>query len=326
MKNGNSSNKNYKTCENFIISVYKTLDNNQPKLRSFINLFSKKRNTSRPLEMQKSLIDIIRDHTHLVDQLNKFLPEELKVPKISNDNGASSYSYEENDNLAIQNIFSQLKQRRPEKVQDIIDLVKEMQQNETENSVIMNRFNLLLEDEPEILKYFSLKLNEDTRRKSRDQNDFVIEQPINLPIYEQERSVPKIIKTKAKDLKKDRFKADNELVALQPTIPVQTALVPTAMKNEILFFNYLKNELREDHYDNLIKLLSLYTECILTAQELFLMTKDFLPLNDNYFNYFQEIILSRETSRRKATAFYKPLNEIEFKSKYNGIELINLSI
>ena len=72
-----------------------------------------------------------------------------------------------------------------------------MQQNETENSVIMNRFNSLLEDEPEILKYFSLMLNEDTRRKSRDQNDFAIEQPINLPIYEQERLVPKIIKTKS---------------------------------------------------------------------------------------------------------------------------------
>ena len=87
------------------------------------------------------------------------------------------------------------------------------------------------------------------------------------------------------------------------------------MKNEILFFNYLKHELTENQYNNLIKLLSLYTECILTSQELFLMTKDFLSLNESYFSYFQEIILSRETSRRKATEFYKPLSEIEFSSK-----------
>jgi len=80
----------------------------------------------------------------------------------------------------------------------------------------------------------------------------------------------------------------------------------------LYLFEYLRNNLDPENYDELMKLIYLYSECVLSANEVFLMTRHLFYENENYFSFFCDILHARELTRRRNTTILKPLGEIDF--------------
>ena len=69
----------------------------------------------------------------------------------------------------------------------------------------------------------------------------------------------------------------------------------------------------KEEYQDLIKLIFLYSECVITSYELFLFAKKVIK-DPNYIAIFHDLMISRENSRRKNTAYFKPSGEVDLSS------------
>jgi len=87
-----------------------------------------------------------------------------------------------------------------------------------------------------------------------------------------------------------------------------------ATKNELSFFDNLKQNLGEPQYVNLIKLMYLYAECIITLTEFFSMAGAIIS-DPQTLAILKESLYCREASRRKMTQYFKPLGDLDFSSK-----------
>jgi len=100
----------FKLCEQFVLDVYKTFQSQPQKLKIFVNLFSQsKRNPNLLVESQMQLVDLIQDSQDLVEQLNRLVPKEFKVPRLE---GTGSEIQEESSELEIQNALHDLEAKK----------------------------------------------------------------------------------------------------------------------------------------------------------------------------------------------------------------------
>jgi len=325
--------KLHKQCEQFVLHMFKTLENEPQKLRSFKNLFLRsKRANNNILESQIRLVELIQDFPKLVRKLNELVPDEFKVKELD----MQDYQQEEDEPMDINDIFAELNKRRPQKVQELITLIQEIKTNQKENNVeiFKQRISNILQDEPKLYKSFmkalgpafeqaSSEMEEETEhvRPSANVNEMLLEAESRK---KPRTKVTKIEKEKIYAMKRThvqrgfrRREVENSVTQVtiaRETKEISEVVLPSTLRNEMYLFEYLEKNLSSEAYDELMKIIYLYTECIMSSNEVFMVAKDIFDGNENYFSFFQEIIFSREALRRKNTQLFKPLGDIDFKS------------
>jgi len=323
---GTSQQKIVKACEQFVLSVYRLFENNPSKLRIFIGLFHKnKKSNTKIHESLLKLVDLIQDYPDLVEQLNKLVPDEFKIKKLPNQDSGMDDDGEPGDIAAI---MKELHSRRPEKVTSLIEVIQGIKNTKSEknNKEIREKLTALLEDEPTLLNLFikQLKLEEplgarDEELEMFNENSNSMGQMFDFEEDDYLKSKPgRIPKTHIQ--KKIRGKPRGKRPEMENTTQnvmvkeVTTTTLPPTIRNELYLFEYLQNNLSTECYNELMKIIFLYNECIISSSEVLNMAKPIFDGNENYFQFFHEIIFTRESTRRKLTTLFKPLNEIDFKS------------
>ena len=336
----NSQARLIKQCEQFILNVYKALAKEPQKLKTFATLFqnAKKLNIS-VLESQMKLVGLIQDFPDLVKQLNQFVPDEFKVPELD---GQHNVQPEEEQHMNINVIFSELHRRRPDKVQELITLIQEIKSNKPESRTenVKEKVYKILEDEPVLRNAFMKQLGpgfDDNGTDMDEEHDINVKLVNNIEAAAQADAKKKIrprsnqlerthttVTTKVQQFQRRIRRQDGEVNTVQISIIKDSSelMLPPNLRNEMLLFEYLEKNISPEGYNDLIKIIYLYTECVISAVEVAQMTKHLFEGNENYFTFFQDIIHNREVLRRKNTVFFKPLNEIDFKSNINTYRLL----
>ena len=330
-----SQQKVFKSCEQFVFSIYKSLENQPNKLQAFTSLFqSNKKSNNNLLESQKKLFELIQDHPDLIEQLNNLLPEDLKIPK-SNLQVPMMREQEEEPNQ-IQKIFAELQSRRPDKVQSIIELISAIRNNKNRKNIegLKDKLAKILEDEPNLLNMFMKYLRQfleeatmvDTNEAEPSREESLsAETPMDIEENDDLRVRNRgsrgaagrgFGRSRGKGRRGGIRRAGNDVT--QPSSPTTAPAItlPVTVRNELNLFENLRTSLSKGNYNQLIKLVYLYTECIIGANEVVSMVKPLFKGNDNYTTLFQEVIFAREKARRKNTTLFKPFSEVDFESKF----------
>lgn len=325
-----------KQCEQFVLNAFKNLEDEPQKLKAFKTLFLRyKKMNNNVLESQMRLVDLIQDYPELVRKLNQLVPDEFKVQELD---FPDNQLQDEDEEMDINTIFAELNKRKPQKVQDLINLItliKENKNKQDENNYEMyrERISSILQDEPKLYRAFikfigpaleppegdmeeefeaakgqaggaDSAADADSKKKARPTK------PVRFD---------KINATKRTQVQRVVRKKEGETSIMQVSTisvrePAEPAL-PQTLRNEMYLFEYLEKNLSPETYLELTKIIYLYAECIITPNEVFKMAKPIFEGNENYFSFFQEIIHIREPIRRKNTLLFKPLNDVDFKSK-----------
>ena len=304
-------------CEKFIKQIFKCFEDDPHKHRSFVNLVLKYRQGNlKVLEFQLKLVDMLKDYPELIENLNRLVPEDFKVPI-------------EDPNLkmqeAITSSFDKLR-NRPADLQNFINILKEhKEQRITNYEETYTKLDAILKDEPELRDIIKqhIKMGEPKEQEAHVEQQEIREQRSQLGAtgynrYERNFAGTRVVRER--DTSRGvAQKRPNEQEAAPPAVKYvggMTSIVslPTAAKSELLLFQVMKSILSEEMYEEFVKCIALYVEVIISAHELFVLTQDLFP-DDNYFGLFQDIINSRESARRKTTMF-KPSMENNFSSNY----------
>jgi histone deacetylase complex regulatory component SIN3 len=310
-----SQTKLYKQCEQFVLNAYRSLEEEPQKLKAFITLFHRaKKPDAKILESQMKLVNIIQDIPDLVRQLNLLVPEEFKVPELDLEDSGQQ---EGDDQIDINAIFTELHKKRPEKVKELITLLQNLKNKQSSLSVQALRESVykILEEEPKLLNAFMRcvepLLNESAAGAEEEHEQ---DKPAKGELKPGRKRPNILMPTIPRGPNARDRRRDPEGAQPSKDTPADSTW-PSTLKYEMYLFEYLEKNLSEEAYSELAKIIFLYTECIISAVEVFQMAKPLFEGNDNYFNFFQEIIHIREPMRRKNTILFKPLNEVDFKSK-----------
>ena len=328
-----SQQKAYKTCEQFVLSVYKTFETQPLKLQIFINLFHhNKKQNNKQKESQSKLVELIQDYPDLVDQLNKILPDGYKVAKSTMALAASQE--EEEQPMDINKIFAELQARRPDKVQHIIELIQGIKNNKNKknNEGLRDKLAKILEDEPNLFTMFMKYLrpffeenatnNGHLEPEASREESLSVEAPMELEDVDDLNIEPGRVRGTRGGRRTGRRGAQGRRTVVRkpevengsPTV-TPTVTLPVTVRNELNLFENLRTSLNKSNYNQLMKIIYLYTECVIGANEVYTMMKPLFKGNENYANLFQEMIFAREKTRRKNTTLFKPLSDIDFASK-----------
>jgi len=326
-----SQQKVYNSCEQFVLNVYKALGDKPTKLQSFINLFIRnKKSNTKPIESQMKLVDLIQDYPDLIDQLNKFLPDHCKVSK--SDIQASNARQQEEDARDMNRIFTELQSRRPEKLQQLIELIKSIKNNKNPKNIegLKDRLSKILEDEPNLLKMFMKafrsyfdeeppngKIEPESQIEEEDSAEDAMEIEESEDLKVRNRAVRGAAGGRGYGRRGGKGKRGGarrmEAEVGSPTV-TPSIVLPVTVRNELNLFENLRASLSKGNYNQLMKIIYLFTECVIGANEAYLMVRPLLKGNDSYLNLFHEMLFAREKTRRKNTEWFKPLSDIDFES------------
>lgn len=299
------------------------------------------------VENFQKLIELIRNDKTLINDMNKLLHSNLKIPylvSVSEGDKARKMQFESK----IQDCFNILRNKNPMKLDRIIDFLKENGDASKDTldlaEILLKQLKDILSDEHELYNELSKILNEWViAEKQKKQNDLIELEPdeyIDETVIESIGTKPirstKPIRPAKKPLgmgsgygyavgqghgngQENAEAGENSNNFNSTTMGYNnvTASIPVAMKNEWQFFENVKLKLSHVHYEDLIKCVYLYSECVISSYELFTLTKDLFK-DYEMFYIFRDIMLSRENSRRKVTPFFKPSGEIDISSNFKG--------
>lgn len=326
-----SQQKVYKSCEQFVFSVYKTFENQPSKLQTFISLFQgNKRAGTKVLDSQRKLAELIKDCPELIEQLNKLLPDDFKVSMP--DFPLSRGQDQEEEPVDLTKIFAELQARRPDKLQQIIELIQGIKNNKSRKNLedLKERLAKILEDQSGLYNKLMRALRpytEDSVLNGYPDAEASIEESasgepaMEVEDMEESKGRNRIVRGVSargyprRGAGKGRRGGANKRVEIDngspPTAP--TISLPVTVRNELNLFENLRTSLNKANYHQLMKIIYLYTECVIGANEVSLMVKPLFKGNDNYGSLFQEVIFAREKTRRKNTTLFKPLTDIDFE-------------
>ena len=346
-----TQNRFYKSCETFVTKLYKSHPLMYRSLHTIILRYKKK--PSDMVENFQKLIELIRNDKTLINDMNKLLHSNLKIPylvSVSEGDKARKMQFESK----IQDCFNILRNKNPMKLDRIIDFLKENGDASKDTldlaEILLKQLKDILSDEHELYNELSKILNEWViAEKQKKQNDLMELEPdeyIDETVIESIGTKPirssKPIRPAKKPMgmgggygytvgqghgngQENAEAGENSNNFNSTTMGYNnvTASIPVAMKNEWQFFENVKLKLSHVHYEDLIKCVYLYSECVISSYELFTLTKDLFK-DYEMFYIFRDIMLSRENSRRKVTPFFKPSGEIDISSNFKGIKRENL--
>lgn len=338
-----NQNRFYKSCETFVTKLYKS---HPPLYRSLHNIILRyKKKPSDMIENFQKLIEIIRNDKTLISDMNKLLHSNLKIPFTMGPSGAEKAKAQFESK--IQDCFNILRNKNPGKLDRIIEYLEEnAKQNQDPLDLaekLLRQLKDILSDEHELYNEMSKILNEFViSEKQKKRNDLAeiepevyFEEIQNESIYGTIPSRSKLTSKAIRPAKKlisnpnPNYIHNNEIIENTNNYNNGrygvVAAIPVAMKNEWQFFENIKLKLSNNHYDDLIKCVYLYSECIISSYDLFTLTKDIFKDYELFF-IFRDIMLSRENSRRKMTPFFKPSGEIDLSSILNFLYDIDIYI
>lgn len=328
----------YKSCEAFVTKLYKSYPPIYRSLHMIILRYKKK--PSDLLENFQKLIDLIRNDKSLIIEINKLLHTNLKIspPKSPPEVEKARKTQFESK---IQDCFNILRNKNPSKLDRIIEYLTDSNKQNLDTldlaEKLLKQFKDILSDEHELYNDMSKILNEfvtsERRKKELElgQEDN-LEENVDDSIYG-----GSLVKIKTKTIRPTKKISNtsnsyhhypqahlenvNEIGENSnnfthnhvPAIANNT--IPVAMKNEWQFFENIKLKMSHSHYEDLIKCIYLYSECVISSYELFILAKDLFKDYEMFF-IFRDIMLSRENSRRKTTPCFKPSGEIDLSSKF----------
>ena len=304
------------------------------------------------LDNFQKLIEVIRNDKTLINDMNKLLHSNLKIPYLSSVSDAEKARKMQFESK-IQDCFNILRNKNPLKLDRIIDFLKENgKQNQDPLDLaekVLKQLKDILSDEHELYNEMSKILNEFViSEKQKKQNDLMeieqdeyIDDTINESIASKPMKSNKTIRPAKKpgnlgsygyaqgtihnnglenqEIGENSNNFNNNVGGYGNTMSI-----PVAMKNEWQFFENVKMKLNHIHYEDLIKCVYLYSECLISSYELFTLTKELFK-DYEMFYIFRDIMLSRENSRRKMTPFFKPSGEIDLTSKWrDGFYIFSL--
>lgn len=308
----------YKSCETFVGKIFKS----HPQIyRSIHNLIMRYRKKPTDLlDVYRKLIEVIGENRVLIMEINKLLHTNLKIPfenepaRITNKN--------EILHDRIQECFKILNKKNPKKFNLIFDSLQIQK-----NMNIERVFKEILNDEPEL--YAEIQKTLDEFHFNQNQRTFINENKSHDQMIEENEQLDEYFYNKTHKINKTSRKMSgqnlqigsnwqnnehNELGGRNQMIGAGYSGIPVAMKNELHYFENLRESLGKVDFDELIKCIFLYSECIISSNELFKMGCKIIK-DQKMFFIFQDIMLSRESGRRKATPFFKPSGEIDLSSK-----------
>jgi hypothetical protein len=332
-----NQNRILKGCENLVQKILKQYPQKYRQLANII-LKNKPKLDQRPdtpmMEVFEKIVEILKENSLFITELNKLLHQDLRVPQSSTDEKKDLQS-------RVEEVFKLINKKQPNKFTQLCNYLKENNPSFTNglafiSTELYSYLERLLSDQPEFLREIQNILNEFSNKSDTRNQDRTKQEPLNEQITEEYppstnitqpasniTKPMKIINSKGRKLPQSqpRENINQSLFDLHKPSPYlarpvnhPSPSIPTAMKNEMTFIESLRGRMSSTHYDDLIKCLFLYSECIITSFELFKLTKEIF-IDFSVFNSFKDIILFRENSRRKATNHFKPLSEIDFSSE-----------
>lgn len=336
-----NQNRFYKSCETFVTKLYKSHPPIYRALHTIILRYKKK--PSDLLDNFQKLIELIRNDKTLILEMNKLLHANLKIQfpnSLSDVEKARKAQFESK----IQDCFNILRNKNPMKLDRIIEYLKEnAKQNQDPLDLaekLLKQFKDILSDEHELYNEMSKILNEfvtsERRKKETElEQEGFFEDNANDSLYGPsliKNKVSKSIRPSKKILinssnysyNQTHIHGENNEIGENSNnfnhsagnyASITNNTIPVAMKNEWQFFENIKMKMSHSNYEDLIKCIYLYIECVISSYDLFIMVKDLFKDYEMFF-IFRDIMLSRENSRRKTTPFFKPSGEIDLSSTH----------
>lgn len=297
-------------CKRFIDTVSRTFERDNRKFRNFMDLVLKYRNGNlKALELQMKLVEMLRDHSGLIDQLNDLVPEEFNVPV----QDAESKIQE-----LLGSCMAKLK-NRPEDLESFIIILKEVKEKKNLKSEDFAKLDLILKDEPEMLDAIKQYLTTYQKKESGSAHYETMQpkdhyQQREVAEYTTASAAFRARMTRGNNYGKPQLGNGEEKpqVAYLPILTGSVSL-PTAIKNEYLLFKVMGEHLSKEQYEEFVKCIALFIDMIISPAELFELTHHLFQ-DERYFGFFQEIINSRELARRKQTVLFKPSTELDYSS------------
>ena len=181
--------------------------------------------------------------------------------------------------IDINQTFAELQQRSPEKVKQVIKEVRGIRSGGPKKTVQNHykKLQQLLEDEPKLLRLFMKQLEKEdgisARENNAAQNDGTNRSNILTQSDEEDYAGPSknqinsklAMKQKPKIAKRGNKRSEQDVgpVSIQPKEVSATSALPPNMRNEVYLFEYLKSNLTNEQYDDLMKIIYLYSEAII---------------------------------------------------------------
>lgn len=307
MKGGSNVNVKLKRdCTRFVETAYRLFEREPKKSRIFTDLILKyKHGSLKALELQVKLVEMLKDHSELIDQLNLLVPEEYAVPV---------HDPESNLQEVLASCMMEL-QGTPGALESLIELVTELKNKRNPTAEDFAKLDLLLKDKPEMRDVIKQHLVALQKNELNSQAGGNLANEQNQQIEVEEYSAARSRITRGKDnLKKNLLGRTEEKPSFVyvPGIAGSVSL-PTALKNEYLLFEAMMEKLPKEQFEEFCKCIGLFLDMIISPVELFELTQG-LFTDERYFGFFQEIISSRELARRKQTVLFKPSTEFDFSS------------
>lgn len=307
-----------KDSRKFIENVYRAFGGDSRKVRAFNDIVLKYHHGNvKLLEFQKKLIDMLKDHSDIIDQFNRLVPDEFRVPVQDS---------EKNLQEALTKGMAKLK-NRPKDLDALIKILQEVKGGNREISEdALAKLDSIFKDEPELRDAIkSYWISEQPKEREADlqpEPSYTKETnyQADLDDYKTPAAAYRARTTRGRGVPTARElparKEEKPAPDTNGQVVVTTISLPTAIKNEQLLFQVLQEQLTPSQYDELAKCIALFIEMIISTNELFDLTKSLFK-DEKYFAFFQEVITSREAARRKATVLFKPSTEFDFSSNSN---------
>lgn len=305
-----------KDSKKFIESVYRAFGNDIRKIRIFNDLVLKFHNGKiQLLDFQIKLVAMLKDYSELIDNFNRLVPDEFQVPV---------QDREVNLEETMKKCMAKLK-NRPKDLEAFINILRDVK----EKGRLMSeeagaKLDQILKDEPEMRDAIKNYLNQDQQKdsasleeapSSKEPNQFT--QLNESDDYKTPSAAfrARMIRERGAGVRGPPIRRVEEKivpsVSTQP--PVTTVTLPAAVKTEHLLFEVMQKNLTPGQYEEFTKCIALFIENIISPSELFALTKELFK-DERHFAFFQEIINTRESTRRKQSALFNPSSEFDFSS------------
>lgn len=300
----------YEICEKFVGQIY----SNYPRLFKSMNEIMTQYHENPSLSktyISQSLLSLLKNDQVLETQLFELLSTSQEPP---------SNLTLEIVNQQISNAFQIIQDKRPEKMQNLIEFFQEKTnglQNQTEPKEIQKTaiqyFNEFFKDDSEIL---NLTSNCFVVKEKKTPPKICIE---TSPPPKKKRNIgPSLSQTPTKLpylASPMTFKHNHHHVINKPQVEISP---------EELFFQNLGKRLKENEMIDFSKMFFLYLENIISSYELFNLVSHLFS-DESEFLCFRNMINSKEVAHRKAATYFKPYGDSDLSSSlvffYSNIKI-----
>jgi len=283
--------KKVEDAKSYMGKVKRAFENEPEKYDNFVSIMRDfKSNKIDTTEVTSRISVLFREHRTLLNEFNRFLPTDSRIRAQTGRNYQDAVEY-----------VNRIKRYAPEKYDDFIKILKEYQNEQRSIDDVRDNVAFLLKDHQNLLAEFYQYLPDWGNENSNDQ------------VF-QSRAQLKADKRANKQRiaqRKGRVTADAEN-HYEHAQQVEVAEVTCASRGDNSVMDRIKRVLGLKAWTAIAKCVDLYTEGIISIKELCSLVEHMFDQNDELFEMFRSLMVTREANRRKYSWFCKPLSEIDF--------------